>query len=119
MGAARGLAVNRHDVGFGLAQPIDPGRESGGKQIAIQRVHHVVQGVMRGNAAFERQHSTQELPLFQPPNPGFHKILGSRKRLAQDQKHDLGQRIQHLAKQARVVEGRKMAQKRGVAHRDT
>ena len=119
MGAARSLAVNRDNVGFGLAQPVDPGGEGGGEQIAVQRIHHVVQRVMRGDAAFERQHPAQEPQLFQAPEPRLDKVFGPGEGRTQDQKHDFRQWIQHLAKLAGVIKGRKMVQKRGVAHRET
>lgn len=53
--AARGLAVDGNDVGPGLAQPLDPGREAFRKQCPVERVHHVVERIMRGDAARKGQ----------------------------------------------------------------
>lgn len=71
--AARGLAVNRHDVRLGLAQPIDPGGESHREPTPVQRVHRMVQRVMREHAVFEWRYPAQEPQLFQTPGQGLNK----------------------------------------------
>ena len=77
-GAAQTLAVHSHDIGRLLAQAIDPSREAAGEQSRIERVHHVVERLVRGNAAFEGKHRAQEGQLFATPAPDLDEVLRGR-----------------------------------------
>ena len=59
----RGLAVDGDhlrggEVGRILAQALDPGGEDRAEHRAGERVHHVIERVMRGDTAREGQHPT-------------------------------------------------------------
>ena len=54
----------------------------------------------------------ESIQLLPPPVPDLHKILRPSKRRAKDQKHDLGQGIEHLAALTRVIKCRKEIKKR-------
>jgi hypothetical protein len=94
--------------GFGLAQRLDPGHKAGLEQRGVERVDHVVESIVGGNALYERQEPAQEGQVLAAPEPGFDEILRPRQRRAQDQQHDLRQRIDHLPGLARVLERREM-----------
>ena len=96
LGPPRGLAVDRHDVGRALAQALDPGGEALGEERRRQRVHHVVQRVVRGDATFVGQEPAQELQLAPAPARDLHEVLRPGKRRAEHEQQDLGQRIEHL-----------------------
>ena len=116
---ARGLAIDGDDVGFVLAQTLDPGREGLREQRAVERVQHVVERVMRRNALREGQHPPQKPQLLAPPVADLDEILRPRQRRTQDQEHDLGQRIHHLAPLARIGKRRKVVEKRRAGHAET
>ena len=54
VGSPRGLAVYGDDVGQFVAQALHPAGEAGLKELRIQRVDDVVEGVVRGKTALER-----------------------------------------------------------------
>jgi len=66
---ARGLAVHGDDVGFVLARALDPSGEAGAEQVGGEGVDDVVQRVVRGDAASERQRAAQEGELLPAPEP--------------------------------------------------
>jgi hypothetical protein len=74
---------------------------------------------VRRNAPLERQHRPQKRELLAAPDPHLDKILGPGQRRAQNDQHDLGQRINHLAGLAWIVERRKMVEQGRPSHRKT
>ena len=75
MGTARGLAVDRHDLGRAVGQAGDPGGEAGREGRGIECVEHVAQRVMRRHAAGERQEARQNCLIqceapYKPRNSG-------------------------------------------------
>ena len=46
MAAAGGLAIDRDDVRRAVAKDLDPSGEAGLEQVGIQRVDHVVEGIV-------------------------------------------------------------------------
>ena len=95
--SVRGHDKGRDDVGLGrIAQCIDPGDEAVAEQRRRQRVHHVVEPVMRGDAVVERSHPTQEIELASTPAFDLDEILGSSQRRAQNNQKDFIERIEHV-----------------------
>ena len=107
----RCLAVNGNTIGQVFAQTFHPSCERLVEQPAGKGIHHVVQRVMRWNTLREGAEAAQKAQLAASPFADFHKILGPCKGAAQDQQHDFGQGIQHLAMLARVIKRRKMIEK--------
>ncbi|GJD67050.1 hypothetical protein MPEAHAMD_7254 [Methylobacterium frigidaeris] len=66
-GATRTLAIDRDDVGLGLAQGLDPGGKARREQAWIEGVQNVVEGVVRRDAMSERKHVAQEFWLVSAP----------------------------------------------------
>ena len=124
MGTERGLAIDGDDfggdnAGFCLPQPVDPGHKGDGEEVAIERVHHIVQRVMRRNAAPERQYPAQEPQLFQTLETRFDEVLGPGEGHTQDQKQEFWQWIQNFTKLAGIIKTGEMVQKRQARHRET
>ncbi len=115
----RGLAVDGNDVGFVLAQALDPGGEAGAEEVGVERIDDVVERVVRRDAVAERQQAAQEGELLPAPQPDFDEVLGAGQRRAQHQQHDLRQRVEHLARLPWVVECREMVEQREGGHRGT
>jgi hypothetical protein len=81
-----------------------------------QRVHHVVERVVRGDAARVGQEPTQELELAPPPAGDLHEVLRPGERRAEHEQQDLGQRIDHLPRLPRILERREMVDERLAGH---
>lgn len=113
----RRLAVDGDDVGFAVAQRLHPGGEAVGKQRRRQRVHHVVERVVGGDAVLEGQQPAQKIQLAPPPAFDLDEILRPRKRPAQDQKQDFRQRIDDFPRLPGIIEGGEMVEKRFAGHR--
>lgn len=71
MAAARGLAVNGDDVGGRFPQAFHPGGKAFLEQIRVQRLDHVVQGVVSRSAPRIGEKPTQKLQPQIPPIGGF------------------------------------------------
>lgn len=116
MSPARSLAVNGDYLGFRFGDTVfqagDPSRKALREHVRIKPVHHIVERIVerivRGNAALERQELAQEVKLRSAPLRGFNKSLGSGQGGAQHQKHDLRQRVFHLPGLTWVFKGRKI-----------
>ncbi len=115
-GPTRGLAVDRHDVRRALAQLRDPGGEAGGEELRRQRVHHIVERVVRGDAARERQQPPQKAELLPSPARDLHEVLRPGQRAAENHQKHLGQWIDHLPRLPRVVEGGEVVEQRLAGH---
>ena len=110
------LAVDGDDlgsrkIGTGGPQAFRPGHEIVPEGIVIQRVEQVVQRVMAGNAALERQKTTQKVQMQPAPQRNIREAFGSGHLAAQHQKHDLVQRIQDLPRLPRIGKPRKVLKK--------
>lgn len=105
MRAARGLAVDRHNVGLLLAQAFHPIGEAFGKERGRQGVHHIVERVMGGDALLEGQETLQKVELLLGPALDLAEILGAGHCPAQDDQQDFRQGIDDLPSLARVLEG--------------
>jgi hypothetical protein len=112
----RGLAVDRNDVGRLLAQALHPGREALGEEARGQRVHHVVERVVRGDAAFERQQTAENVELALAPARDLDEVLRSAERRAEHDEQDLRQRIDHLPRLPWIFERREMVDERLAGH---
>jgi hypothetical protein len=94
---ARGHAGDRHNVGAVLAQALDPVGEAFGKERGRQRVHQVVERVMRGDALLEGKATPQKVELLTNPAFDLAEVLGlCHRRPAQNDQRDFGQRIDDL-----------------------
>ncbi len=80
------LAIDRHDLGGGVGQAGEPGREARG----IERVEHVAQRVMRWHIAGEGQDATQEGQRVAGPLKDLDDALRPGQGAAQDDQRDLG-----------------------------
>jgi hypothetical protein len=74
---ASSLAVDRHNVGRLLAQALGPSDEAFGKQLGRQRVHDVVERIVRGNAAHKRQKAPEKRELVHGPALDVGEIFGA------------------------------------------
>jgi hypothetical protein len=113
---ARGLAIDGDDVRVTIVQVRDPGGKTRGKQLGRQGVHHVIERIVGGNATLEGQKAAQKIFLAPRPAFDFNEILPSCHRAAQDHQQDFRQRINHFPSLARIVQRRKMIQKRPCRH---
>ena len=82
MAAARRLAVDGDDVRITIAQGLDPGGETGLEQIGIERIDHVIQRVMRRQAALKGQEPPKKTKPLVAPKPDLDKILHAAERRA-------------------------------------
>lgn len=103
---------NGDDVGGRLTQAFHPGGKALLEQVRVQRVDHVVQGVVSRNVPLIGKKPTQKLQPQIPPKADFHEILHAAQRGAQHQQEDFRQRIDHTQLLARVLQRRKMLQDR-------
>jgi hypothetical protein len=110
------LARDRHDVGRALAQALHPGGEALGEERRGQRVHHVVERVVRGDAARVGQEPAEERELALAPPRDLDEVLRPVERRAEHHEQDLGQRIDHLPRLPRVFESREVVDERLARH---
>ena len=124
MRASRGLAVDGDDLGGGagrgwLAQALDPGGETLGKERPVDGVDDVVQGVVAGDPGLVGQQAAEEVLVHLTPAPDLHEILSPGQRAAQHQQKDFRQRKQNLPGLARVLQRSKVFDQRCTGHRET
>ena len=118
VGAPGCLAVDRHHLGTRVgarrraAEACHPLREAGAKQLGIDRVHDVVQRVVTGDAARERQEAAQDVHVKHRPASDFHEVLRAGERAAQHRQQHFRQRIDHLPRLARVAQRGEMIEER-------
>ena len=110
MAAARGLAVDGHQV-----LPIrpalgDPGHEAGRKQLRVHAVHQRAQPVGAGNAPVEIQVATQEIQPGLAPIDDVLIIVARADARADHQEQNLLQRIHHPPRRPIVLDHRKVVQ---------
>jgi hypothetical protein len=99
-----------------LAQGFDPVREAFGEELGGQRVHQIVERVMRGHALFEGQQAAQEAELLLGPTLDLAKVLGAGHRAAEHDEQDFRERVNHLPRLAGVFECGEMVEKRLLGH---
>jgi hypothetical protein len=61
MRASRGLAVDGDDLGVGVAHGLNPLGEARLEGFRVDRVHDIVQGIMRRNAMFEGKKAAKKI----------------------------------------------------------
>ena len=90
MGTPGGFAVDGDDVGLALAQALHPGRETRREGLRRKGVHHVRQGVVRGNAPRKWQQPLEKGELARSPVLDLDEVLRPREGPAQHHKQEFG-----------------------------
>jgi hypothetical protein len=113
VGAARGLAVDRDDVGLRRAQALDPAGEAALEQGRVERGDHLAQGVVARDAVPVGQEAAQEGQVLPAPDPDLGHVVRSGQRGAEQQEQDLGQGIEHLGLLPRILQSGEVVEQRG------
>ena len=108
--ASGGLAIDRDDVRPGRTQAFDPRDETGLEQLRVERVDHVVERVVRGDAMAVGLEAPQESQPLATPGLDLDEVIGPSQRGGQHQQQDLRQRVDHLPGLPRVLQGGEMVQ---------
>ena len=73
--AARGLAINRDNIGHVVAQTLDPGEEAGLEHLRIDGGDDVAQGIVAGNATLIGLEAAQEAHVLLAPKVDLDEII--------------------------------------------
>jgi hypothetical protein len=106
--AARGLAVDRHQLG--LVRPAfgDPRRKAGRKQVRIDPIHHGAQPIGAWDAVVELGEAAQKRQMRFTPIDDVIVVVAARDRPAYHKEQHLAQRIRDLPRLPRILDLRKM-----------
>ena len=85
------------------------GLEAGLEPRRVERVDHVAQRVVAGDAVPVGQEAAQERQVLPAPQPRLDQVVGPGQGGGQHQEQDLRQRRKHLPGLARILQRRKMA----------
>ena len=106
--AARGLAVDGHEIG--LVRPAfgHPRRKAGREQVWIDPIHHCAQPIDAGDAEVKLREATQERQVRFAPIDNVVVVVATRNRSAHDQKQNFAQGIRDLPRLPRILDRRKV-----------
>ncbi len=108
MAAPRGLAIDGDDLGIAVAQGLDPACEASLEEVGIERVDHVVERVVRRDAALVGQETAQKVEALLTPQLRLDEIVHAAQRRAQHHKQDFRQRVGDTPTLAGIRQRRKM-----------
>jgi hypothetical protein len=106
--AARGLAVDRHEIEFVQPAFRDPGRKAGHEQVGIDPVHHRAQPIGAGNAVVEFGKAPQKRQMRLSPIGDILIVVAVRDRPAHNQEQNLAKRIGDLPGLPRILDLRQV-----------
>src|SRR5262249_15622595 len=119
MGAARGFAIDGHQVELVRPAFCDPGRKAVHEQVRIDAIHDAPQPIGTGNAVVKLGKAAQEGKVRRTPIDDIVVIVAARDGPTHHQKQDLAQRISDLPALSRILDFGKMksssARSRGLA----
>src|SRR3954471_4803496 len=75
VGAPRGLAVDGDQVGFRLAQALDPAREAALEQLRVERRDHLAERVVARDAVPVGQEAAQEGQVLATPERDLDEVV--------------------------------------------
>jgi hypothetical protein len=108
--AARGLAVNGHQVRRIRPHRRRPGLETLGKQRRVDAVHQDAQPAHAGHTVMIGQETAQKRQIVRAPVGNVLEVVARRDRAADRQKQNLRQRMGHPPTLPIVLDQRKMVQ---------
>lgn len=116
-GAPRRLAVDGHDLGAGFLvgfdpQALNPGHEAVAEGLVVEGVEQIVQRIMAGNARRVGQEAAQKGQVHLAPAGDLDEAVGTAQHAAENDKHDLVQGEQNLARLPRILQPRKVVKQR-------
>jgi hypothetical protein len=113
VGAPRGLAVDRDEVGRRLAQALDPAREARLEQLGVEGGDHLAQRVVARDAVPVGQEAAQERQVLLAPHLDLDEVVRPRQGSAQQEQQDLRQAVEHLGRLARVLQDGEVVEQGG------
>jgi hypothetical protein len=91
--AARRLAIDGDEFRLVGAQSLDPCHEAALEQLRVERIDHVIQSVVRGDAVGVGQEAAQEGRLLLAPGLHLDEVVGAGQGRGQHQEQDLRKRM--------------------------
>ena len=102
--AARGLAVDRHEIGLLRPALPHPGGEGGGEERGVDPVHQDGEPALAGNAVLVGQVPAEEVEMRRAPGGDVLVVVAVGDGAADDEQQDLRQRMQDPPHVARVLD---------------
>lgn len=108
MAAARGFAIDRHEIE--LVRPAfgDPRRKAGLEQVSVDPIHHRAQPIGTGNSVVELGKATQERQMRLSSINDVFIVIAAGDRSAHHQEQNLAQRVGDFSGLPCIIDLRKV-----------